>query len=89
MSRLYTRTKIFHFTDKLDSLPAASGRIAPPVHIRIKPTNKCNHNCRYCAYRADNLQLGKDMSRQDEIPRWKMNEIIDDIRGWIIDHFHN
>jgi len=79
MSRLYTRTKIFHFTDKLDSLPASSDSIAPPVHIRIKPTNKCNHNCRYCAYRADNLQLGKDMSGQDEIPRRKMNEIINDI----------
>jgi MoaA/NifB/PqqE/SkfB family radical SAM enzyme len=53
--------------------------ILPPIHIRIKPTNRCNHNCRYCAYRSDNLQLGSDMTVTDTIPRDKMNEIADDI----------
>ncbi|MBN1764827.1 MAG: radical SAM protein [Sedimentisphaerales bacterium] len=79
MSRLYTRAKIFHFKEKLDSLPRAVEKILPPLHIRIKPTNLCNHNCSYCAYRADNLQLGRDMVRKDQIPREKMMEIIDDL----------
>ena len=79
MNLLYTKTKIFHYTDKLDSLPQPTPEIKPPLHIRIKPTNYCNHNCCYCAYRAENLQLGKDMVNKDSIPREKMVEIIDDI----------
>jgi MoaA/NifB/PqqE/SkfB family radical SAM enzyme len=71
--------KIFHFRDKLESLSRDSGKILPPINIRIKPTNVCNHNCSYCAYRSDNLQLGKDMNPKDFIPRDKMLEIIDDI----------
>ena len=79
MGLLYTGLKIFHFKDKIDSLPRNIDKIMPPVHIRIKPTNVCNHNCYYCAYRAENLQLGKDMVKNDFIPKEKMMEIIEDI----------
>ena len=79
MKLLYTKMKIFHFKEKVDSLPLDTAKIMPPVHIRIKPTNSCNHHCWYCAYRASNLQLGKDMSLKDHIPKEKMLEIIDDI----------
>ena len=79
MGLLYTKTKIFHFKEKMDSLPKAIDIIEPPLHIRIKPTNVCAHNCWYCAYRADNIQLGKDMVARDFIPKAKMMEIIDDL----------
>ncbi|MGE4267714.1 MAG: radical SAM/SPASM domain-containing protein [Deferribacterales bacterium] len=78
MSQKYTKYKIFHFKDKLDSLPAENPAVLAPVHIRIKPTNRCNHNCWYCAYRSENLQLGQDMNVKDMIPRKKMLEIIED-----------
>jgi MoaA/NifB/PqqE/SkfB family radical SAM enzyme len=78
MSGIYTQMKIFHYKEKIDSLPEFEKKILPPVHVRIKPTNVCNHNCWYCAYRADNLQLGKDMKIKDYIPEHKMMEIIDD-----------
>lgn len=76
---MYTRMKVFHFKDKVDSLPQDNKKVLAPIHIRIKPTNACNHNCWYCAYKADNLQLGKDMVTRDYIPKDKMMEIIDDI----------
>lgn len=79
MGNKYAEMKIFHFKDKLDSLPESVNTIMPPIHIRIKPTNACNHNCSYCSYRIDNVQLGKDMVIRDYIPREKMMEIIDDI----------
>ena len=79
MGLLYTKMKVFHYMDKIDSLPKSRDKIMAPIHIRIKPTNVCNHNCRYCAYRADNLQLGKDMVKKDYIPKQKIMEIIDDI----------
>ncbi|QGY39376.1 radical SAM protein [Pseudodesulfovibrio cashew] len=78
MGLLYTKMKIFHYKDKLDSLPR-DREILPPLHIRIKPTNRCNHNCGYCAYRAENLQLGQDMDTSDAIPREKMAEIVEDV----------
>ncbi|EFL50869.1 Radical SAM domain protein [Solidesulfovibrio fructosivorans JJ]] len=78
MGQLYSSMKIFHFKDKIDSTPAQQP-IQAPIHLRIKPTNFCNHNCRYCAYRMDSLQLGKDMRIRDSIPHDKMREIVTDI----------
>jgi MoaA/NifB/PqqE/SkfB family radical SAM enzyme len=80
MSNKYSNLKIFHYQDKLDSLPQESEVIKPPLHIRIKPTNVCNHNCWYCAYKVDNLQLGQDMVERDFIPEDKMMEILDDCK---------
>lgn len=77
-SLLYTKMKIFHFRDKIDSLPPDNEQVLPPVHVRIKPTNACNHNCRYCSYRLENVQLGQDMSSRDFIPKGKISEIIED-----------
>lgn len=77
MKVAYSNLKIFNYKDKLDSLDTQE--IKSPIHIRIKPTNICNHRCWYCAYRQDNLQLGKDMVLSDFIPEQKMMEIIDDI----------
>ena len=79
MGLLYTKLKIFHYKEKIDSLPQQKEQILAPIHIRIKPTNACGHNCWYCAYKADNLQLGKDMNKRDFIPKEKMSEIIDDL----------
>ncbi|MFH1309448.1 MAG: radical SAM protein [Candidatus Omnitrophota bacterium] len=79
MGNIYTKMKIFHFKEKIDSLPREKGKVLAPIHIRIKPTNVCNHNCSYCAYRADDLQLGKDMVQRDFISKEKMMEIIDDV----------
>jgi MoaA/NifB/PqqE/SkfB family radical SAM enzyme len=79
MGLLYTRMKIFHFKEKLDSLPESVDKILAPLQVRIKPTNICNHSCSYCAYRNEKLQLGKDMQVKDFIAREKMLEIIDDL----------
>ena len=76
MKTKYSNYKIFHFKDNIDSLEK---NIKQPLHIRIKPTNVCNHACWYCSYQSlDDIQLGKDMVIKDIIPRDKMLEIIDD-----------
>ncbi|MCK5013494.1 MAG: radical SAM protein [Candidatus Omnitrophica bacterium] len=79
MGLLYTNMKIFHFKDKIDGLPASEKEIKSPVQIRIKPTNVCNHNCWYCSYKKEGIQLGQDMVEKDHIPEEKMMEIVDDI----------
>ncbi len=79
MGLLYNKNKIFHFPEKLESLPQEVESIAPPLHVRIKPTNVCAHSCWYCAYRFDDVQLGDGMRVKDHIPRDKMMELLDDL----------
>jgi 2-iminoacetate synthase ThiH len=68
MGVLYSKMKIFHYKEKLDSLTREDPRILAPLHVRLKPTNVCNHDCWYCAYRRDTIQLGKDMVAREQVP---------------------
>ena len=76
MTSVYSDTKVFHFPEKLRAI--AEGRLTPPVHIRIKPTNTCTHHCRYCCYRNQDLPLSERMDSRDRIPWEKMRELIED-----------
>ncbi len=75
---VYSTLKMFHFPDKINSLDRNIDEVLAPVHIRLKPTNACNHSCSFCAYRRDDMQLGKDMDIKDSIPREKIIEMIED-----------
>lgn len=72
----YSQLKIFYHGDILDRLKAH--KRCSPLYMRIKPTNKCNHNCYYCHYKNAYLNLD-EYNPNDEIPRDKMMEIIDDM----------
>lgn len=79
MGTRYSRMKIFHFPEKLESLTRESPVTKPPLHVRMKPCNYCDHHCTYCAYGDSGLQLGQDMVAKDQIPLEKMHEIMDDL----------
>lgn len=79
MPILNTNLKIFNYPDKIRSLPGHVDEVLPPVHVRIKPTNICNHDCWFCAYRQDDFQLGETMVERDQIPLDRMMEIVDDL----------
>ncbi len=74
---IYSSLKALHFHESLDAM--RGGDLPPPVHVRIKPTNVCNHSCYFCAYRTDDVSLGENMVVRDRIPREKMAEIVDDL----------
>ncbi len=78
MGAYYSHTKFFHFPEKLADLKAATQ--SAPIHIRIKPTNTCNHRCWYCGYQSDTgITLGEDLNTRDFIPQEKMVEIAQDL----------
>ena len=77
MDDVYSKLKFLRFRDQLEALE--NGHVAPPVHVRIKPMNPCDHDCWYCAYHDENLQLGNLMEYKDRLPREKMMEIVDDL----------
>ncbi|MBF0214761.1 MAG: radical SAM protein [Magnetococcales bacterium] len=76
MSVLYSSLKFLRFQEHLAAL--RERRVVAPVHLRIKPTNHCNHNCWYCAYKVDNLALGEEMVEQDSIPEARMFSLVDE-----------
>lgn len=76
-SNVYGSTKIFHHIDHIKEY--VNKNVINPIHIRIKPTNICNHDCWFCAYHSDNLSLGEQMKYKDTIPREKIIEICKDI----------
>lgn len=77
MENVYSQVKMFHYRDRLDSL--GRGEVSPPMHVRLKPINVCNHRCFYCCYRNDDLYLGELLNEKDMIPEIKMNEIVRDL----------
>ncbi len=71
----YGIKKIFRHPKKLQSF--LEDNVAPPIYVRIKPTNKCNHHCYYCAY---DLNSPIKIDRTAELPREKMMEILSDFK---------
>lgn len=73
----YSKYKIAWFPDKLQSFK--DNVVLAPIYIRIKPTNRCNHNCYFCVYKSNLSKMHENANRIDEIPVNKMYEILDDI----------
>lgn len=73
----YSEMKVFYHPEIMAHL--IRGERCSPVYIRIKPTNRCNHDCDYCHYRNAFLDLD-EYDPNDEIPREKMLEIVRDMK---------
>lgn len=73
----YSALKFFHFPDKLRDWLA--GRVTPPIHVRLKPTNRCNHDCAYCCYRNPDLPMSELFREHDEIPWTRMQALLDEL----------
>lgn len=72
----YSPLKVFHHRDRVNDL-AAGGR-PNLLHVHLVPTNRCNQNCDFCAYRSAGYSSSEDFSARDEIPTAKLFEIVDD-----------
>lgn len=74
MNNKYSDLKLFGFENKINSI--RSGIVTPPIHVRLKPTNVCNHKCWYCGYQNDGVMtLGENLLVKDEISHHKIIEI--------------
>lgn len=79
ISGKYSILKIFHHPKKLKSLLA--NKVLSPLYVRVKPTNRCNHNCYYCLYHPEFSGTHQSIDKRDKIPREKMLEILDDFKS--------
>lgn len=77
-SNKYSDKKIVWFPEKLQSF--VKGTTTPPIYVRIKPLNKCNHGCFWCVYHSDMTEMHSDMNAKDSIPKEKFRELLGDLR---------
>jgi len=74
----YSPLKVFHHRNCVDAL--ARGERPKLVHVQIMPTNRCNQNCSFCAYRSHGYSSSEDFRAVDEIPLDKLTEIVSDCK---------
>ena len=89
----YSDLKIVGFPEKLQSF--RDGRITAPIYVRLKPINRCNHDCYFCVYSQSNRKeipttdaglehvvskMHEDMNEADVIPTAKMLEVLEDFK---------
>jgi MoaA/NifB/PqqE/SkfB family radical SAM enzyme len=56
-------------------------KVTAPLYVRIKPTNRCNHNCFFCIYNESYGNMHGTMVKRDELSREKLLEILDDFKN--------
>jgi len=73
----YSNKKIAWFPEKLQSM--RDGITTAPIYVRIKPTNRCNHNCYFCVYNPEYSKMHNDINHIDEISKEDMQNILTDL----------
>lgn len=72
---IYSDLKIAWFHDKLVSMRDRT--IKPPIYVRVKPINRCNHHCFFCVYHEpDKAGMHEDMDSKDVLPTSKWEEVL-------------
>lgn len=74
----YSQYKIFWFKEKLESF--SNKKTEAPISVRIKPTNKCVHDCSFCVYRSEFSEMHRSCNRIDELPKEKLIEVVNDLK---------
>ncbi|MBI5075476.1 MAG: radical SAM protein [Nitrospirae bacterium] len=71
----YSPYKIVHHMEKLQEL--AAGKQTDPVQVHLIPSNRCNQNCSFCAYRMAESSSSQNFNPKDIMSNEKLLEIID------------
>jgi MoaA/NifB/PqqE/SkfB family radical SAM enzyme len=71
----YSPYKVVHHLDKIEEIKR--GAQIDPVQIHLIPTNRCNQNCTFCAYRMPEYPSSQTFDPCDEMPEDKLLEILD------------
>lgn len=72
---IYSDLKIAWFPEKLASM--RDHTILPPIYVRVKPINRCNHHCYWCVYHEPaKAGMHEDMDAKDILPTAKWHETL-------------
>ena len=70
----YSSFKIVHHPEVIAALKQKQDIV--PTQVHFIPTNKCNQNCNFCAYRMEGYSSAQTFTPVDEIPTSKALELI-------------
>ena len=70
----YSPYKIIHHLDKIIQLKNMEQTV--PIQIQLVPTNICNQNCIFCAYRMKNSLSNQEFNRKDLLSYEKVKETL-------------
>lgn len=73
----YSNIKIVGYPGKIQSF--RDNILTEPIYVRIKPTNRCPHNCDWCVYVEDFSGMHEKCNKVDEIPTEKLLELVNDL----------
>jgi MoaA/NifB/PqqE/SkfB family radical SAM enzyme len=73
----YSPFKIVHHALAIERFKA--GEIVAPITVTISPTNRCNHNCKFCFNRMPGFYGNELFKASDEIPTERLQEIVMDL----------
>lgn len=73
----YSPYKIVHHPEIIQQLKNKEHIF--PIQVHLVPTNRCNQNCSFCAYRMDGYSSSQNFGCRDQIETRKLLEIISDL----------
>jgi radical SAM protein with 4Fe4S-binding SPASM domain len=85
-SNKYSIHKIAWFPEKLESF--RQGTVTAPIYVRVKPTNRCNHDCFFCVYKASFSGMHELAPDRETDYKGAVAELTTDKLLEILDDFH-
>lgn len=85
-SNKYSIHKIAWFPEKLESF--RKGTVTAPIYVRVKPTNRCNHDCFFCVYKASFSGMHELSPDRETNYVGKVAELTTDKLLEIVEDFH-
>lgn len=80
MANKYSDHKIVWFPAKLEAMRL--GQVTAPICVRVKPTNRCCHDCNFCVYKPAVSGMHPSANRQDEIPEERLLALMTELAGF-------
>lgn len=75
----YSPYKIVHHPEIIEKMK--TGQHFAPLQVHLVPTNRCNQNCSFCAYRMHGYSSSQNFGTGDQMPTDKLLELIDDLKS--------
>lgn len=73
---IYGTLKIVHHRPWIDAIRA--GKMPPPIHTQLIPSNVCNARCNFCSYRQHGYSSAEQFDDRSQLPPKLLQEIIRD-----------
>jgi MoaA/NifB/PqqE/SkfB family radical SAM enzyme len=76
----YSPFKAAHVSHSDRMRALAAGKLPEPAEVQLVPTNRCNHNCLFCAYRSSRSYVSQLFDCHDEIDPHRLTGLVHEFK---------